>query len=74
MSQMTTVFFCKHLKSEFISDPVTWHISSDAGTDTIGCIRIPASCCGILGFRPSHGIVSLVGVLPNSQSLDTVGM
>lgn len=43
------------------------------GTDTVGCIRIPASFCGILGFRPSHGIVSLVGVLPNSQSLDTVG-
>ncbi|KAL0422382.1 UNVERIFIED_CONTAM: Outer envelope protein 64, mitochondrial [Sesamum latifolium] len=43
------------------------------GTDTIGCIRVPASFCGILGFRPSHGIVSTVGVLPNSQSLDTVG-
>ncbi|XAR53051.1 Amidase [Bertholletia excelsa] len=43
------------------------------GTDTIGCVRTPASFCGILGFRPSHGIVSTVGVLPNSQSLDTVG-
>ncbi|XP_051146599.1 outer envelope protein 64, mitochondrial isoform X2 [Andrographis paniculata] len=43
------------------------------GTDTVGCIRVPASFCGILGFRPSHGIVSTVGVLPNSQSLDTVG-
>ncbi|KAK4401874.1 Outer envelope protein 64, mitochondrial [Sesamum angolense] len=37
------------------------------GTDTIGCLRVPASFCGILGFRPSHGIVSTVGVLPNSQ-------
>ncbi|GMY39049.1 outer envelope protein 64, mitochondrial, partial [Fagus crenata] len=43
------------------------------GTDTIGCVRIPASFCGILGFRPSHGAVSMLGVLPNSQSLDTVG-
>ncbi|KAL0335115.1 UNVERIFIED_CONTAM: Outer envelope protein 64, mitochondrial [Sesamum radiatum] len=43
------------------------------GTDTFGCLRVPASFCGILGFRPSHGIVSTVGVLPNSQSLDTVG-
>ncbi|KAI3445736.1 hypothetical protein Pfo_002401 [Paulownia fortunei] len=43
------------------------------GTDTIGCIRVPASFCGLLGFRPSHGIVSTIGVLPNSQSLDTVG-
>lgn len=44
------------------------------GTDTTGCVRIPASFCGILGFRPSHGAASMIGVLPNSQSLDTVGM
>lgn len=44
------------------------------GTDTIGCVRTPASFCGILGCRPSHGLVSTIGVLPNSQSLDTVGM
>ncbi|KAK2982325.1 hypothetical protein RJ640_009022 [Escallonia rubra] len=43
------------------------------GTDTVGCVRIPASFCGILGFRPSHGVISTLGVLPNSQSLDTVG-
>ncbi|KAJ8628643.1 hypothetical protein MRB53_021966 [Persea americana] len=43
------------------------------GTDTVGCVRTPASLCGILGFRPSHGSVSSVGVLANSQSLDTVG-
>ncbi|XP_077251431.1 translocon at the outer membrane of chloroplasts 64-V [Tasmannia lanceolata] len=43
------------------------------GTDTVGCVRIPASFCGILGFRPSHGAVSTVGLLSNSQSLDTVG-
>ncbi|KAH9697837.1 Outer envelope protein 64 [Citrus sinensis] len=44
------------------------------GTDTIGCVRVPASFCGILGYRPSHGTVSMIGVLPNSQSLDTVGL
>ncbi|XP_030459180.1 outer envelope protein 64, mitochondrial [Syzygium oleosum] len=43
------------------------------GTDTVGCVRIPASFCGIIGYRPSHGTVSTIGVLPNSQSLDTVG-
>ncbi|XP_030539136.1 outer envelope protein 64, mitochondrial isoform X2 [Rhodamnia argentea] len=43
------------------------------GTDTVGCVRIPASFCGIIGYRPSHGAVSTIGVLPNSQSLDTVG-
>ncbi|XP_057419615.1 outer envelope protein 64, mitochondrial-like isoform X2 [Lotus japonicus] len=43
------------------------------GTDTTGCVRIPASFCGIFGFRPSHGAVSAIGVLPNAQSLDTIG-
>ncbi|XP_059648058.1 outer envelope protein 64, mitochondrial [Cornus florida] len=43
------------------------------GTDTTGCVRTPASFCGVLGFRPSHGLVSTIGVLSNSQSLDTVG-
>ncbi|KAL5563247.1 hypothetical protein UlMin_032994 [Ulmus minor] len=43
------------------------------GTDTTGCVRIPASFCGIIGFRPSHGAVSTIGILPNSQSLDTIG-
>ncbi|KAL5157078.1 Outer envelope protein 64, mitochondrial [Glycine soja] len=42
------------------------------GTDTTGCVRIPAAFCGILGFRPSHGVISTIGVLPNAQSLDTV--
>lgn len=50
------------------------NVLSFVGTDTIGCVRIPASFCGILGFRPSHGAISTIGVLPNSQSLDTVGM
>ncbi|XP_076959659.1 outer envelope protein 64, mitochondrial-like, partial [Bidens hawaiensis] len=44
------------------------------GIDSIGGVRIPASFCGVLGFRPSHGLVSTIGVLPNSQSLDTVGI
>lgn len=44
------------------------------GTDTIGSVRIPASFCGILGFRPSHGAVSTIGLLPNSQSLDAIGI
>ncbi|KAH7575593.1 hypothetical protein ACOSP7_004658 [Xanthoceras sorbifolium] len=43
------------------------------GTDTVGGVRIPASFCGILGYRPSQGAVSTIGVLPNSQTLDTVG-
>lgn len=43
------------------------------GTDMIGCVRIPAAYCGVIGFRPSHGTVSTIGVIASSQSLDTVG-
>lgn len=43
------------------------------GTDTRGSIRIPASCCGITGFKPTYGLVSLRGVLPLAPSLDHVG-
>ncbi|XP_054800743.1 amidase 1 [Prosopis cineraria] len=43
------------------------------GTDTGGSVRVPASYCGIFGFRPSHGTVSTSGVIPMAQSFDTVG-
>lgn len=43
------------------------------GTDTGGSVRVPASYCGILGFRPSHNAISTAGVIPMAQSLDTVG-
>lgn len=37
-------------------------------------MRIPASFCGVLGFRPSHAAVCSSGMLPNSQSLDAIGI
>ncbi|KAL4637078.1 hypothetical protein ACB092_03G054900 [Castanea dentata] len=43
------------------------------GTDTGGSVRVPASYCGILGFRPSHDAISTAGVIPLVQSFDTVG-
>ncbi|KAK4486121.1 hypothetical protein RD792_008789 [Penstemon davidsonii] len=43
------------------------------GIDTDGGVRMPAGYCGVLGFRPSHGTVSLSGVIPVSPTLDTAG-
>lgn len=44
------------------------------GIDTVGGVRVPAAFCGILGFRPSHGVISHMGVVPVSASLDSVGL
>lgn len=44
------------------------------GTDTGGSVRVPASNCGIYGFRPTHGFVSVAGVNPLAPSFDTVGV
>ena len=43
------------------------------GTDTGGSVRIPSSYCGVYGFRPTHGVVSIEGVIPLAKSFDTVG-
>jgi aspartyl-tRNA(Asn)/glutamyl-tRNA(Gln) amidotransferase subunit A len=43
------------------------------GTDTGGSVRNPATCCGIIGIKPTYGAVSLSGVFPLTYSLDHVG-
>jgi aspartyl-tRNA(Asn)/glutamyl-tRNA(Gln) amidotransferase subunit A len=43
------------------------------GSDSGGSIRIPAACCGVVGFKPSYGLVSLAGCFPLAPSFDTAG-
>ncbi len=44
------------------------------GTDTAGSVRVPAACCGIVGLKTTHGLVSLHGIVPiEPKYLDTVG-
>jgi len=43
------------------------------GSDTGGSIRQPAAYCGITGLKPTHGLVSMLGVFPVAPSSDTVG-
>ena len=43
------------------------------GSDTGGSIRMPASFCGVTGFKPSYNKLSTKGVFPLSWTLDTIG-
>ncbi|HVF76486.1 MAG TPA: amidase [Acidimicrobiales bacterium] len=43
------------------------------GTDTVGSVRIPAAFCGVVGLRPTYGLVDTTGVFPLAPSFDVVG-
>jgi Asp-tRNA(Asn)/Glu-tRNA(Gln) amidotransferase A subunit family amidase len=44
------------------------------GTQTAGSIIRPAAFCGIVGFKPTYGVISVAGIKPLASSLDTVGV
>jgi aspartyl-tRNA(Asn)/glutamyl-tRNA(Gln) amidotransferase subunit A len=52
---------------------VLGQVDAALGTDSGGSVRIPAACCGIVGFKPTHGLVPIEGCFPLAPSFDHVG-
>ena len=44
------------------------------GTQTTGSVIRPAAYCGVIGYKPSYGDFDKSGILPNSPSIDTLGL
>ncbi|MGH7709560.1 MAG: amidase family protein [Vulcanimicrobiaceae bacterium] len=50
------------------------HVPFALGTQTVGSVLRPASFCGVVGFKPTHGRIATAGVSPEAPSLDHVGV
>lgn len=48
-------------------------LPASMGSDTGGSVRLPAAACGLVGIKPTHGLISRTGIFPLSASLDTAG-
>lgn len=51
------------------SGAATWAL----GTDTLGSVRMPAAMCGVVGLKPTTGVLDTRGVIPLSPTLDSLG-
>ena len=51
-----------------------WMVPVAFGTQTGGSVQRPSSFCGIVGYKPSYGLINPQGVKPAAESLDTVGL
>ena len=50
------------------------HVPFALGTQTLGSVLRPAAFCGVVGFKPTYGVIPVNGVAPMAPSFDTIGI